>query len=339
MVAHYTAARKRRHDDAYSPGNRRRACARTGPPSSTPTRSGRPSGTSPSSSGGWRPPCAASPTTITGRTRSGAPSSWTPRPTCSPMAWGRRATRQLAALLAAGTPAAEITAVKGTCFLTKDPSVCAFPAVDGGLLRRRVTRDKRAYAAANLVEYDEHDPIRGPGRHPAARATSSSSPIPPPCPLDHRRSWTRWPSCPTFGSPIPCTTPWGACPPLRRYASPSPTTGGALGPATSVPWPSTRGAPSPPAATRAFSGRSAALTQHPGFKGYIHDVGGPTANFRRPSCQKQLQTRPVQAPGTAWPPTPCPNLDADHTDYLAPAAEAAGDPRHQKGFHSLGDSL
>ena len=65
-----------------------RACGRTGPPLSTPTRSGRPLGTSPLSSGGWRPPCAGSPTTITGRTRSGAPSSWTPKPTCSPMAWG-----------------------------------------------------------------------------------------------------------------------------------------------------------------------------------------------------------------------------------------------------------
>ena len=73
---------------------------------------------------------------------------------------GERATRQLAALLAAGTPAAEITAVKGTCFLTKDPSVCAFPAVTVASYET-VTRDKRAYAAANLVEYDEHDPIRG----------------------------------------------------------------------------------------------------------------------------------------------------------------------------------
>ena len=80
MVAHYTAARKRRHDDAYSPGNR----AGLRPDRAT----GRPLGTSPLSSEGWRPPCAGSPTTITGRTRSGAPSSWTPRPTCSPMAWG-----------------------------------------------------------------------------------------------------------------------------------------------------------------------------------------------------------------------------------------------------------
>ncbi len=77
MVAHYTAAKKRRHDDAYSPG-KAPACAPTGPPSSIPTRCGRPSGTSPSSSAGWRPGCAALPTTTTGTTRCAAPSSSTP---------------------------------------------------------------------------------------------------------------------------------------------------------------------------------------------------------------------------------------------------------------------
>ena len=58
-----------------------------------------------------------------------------------------------------------------------------------------------------------------------------------------------------------------------------------------------------------------ALTRHPGFKGYIHDVGGPTANFRRPSCQKQLKAGLCRN-RACLAPAPCPNLDADHTDYL-----------------------
>jgi uncharacterized radical SAM protein YgiQ len=57
------------------------------------------------------------------------------------------------------------------------------------------------------------------------------------------------------------------------------------------------------------------LTKHPGFKGYIHDVGGPTANFRRPSCQKQLKAGLCKN-RVCLSPAPCPNLDADHTDYL-----------------------
>ena len=58
-----------------------------------------------------------------------------------------------------------------------------------------------------------------------------------------------------------------------------------------------------------------ALTKHPGFKGYIHDVGGPTANFRRPSCQKQRK-HGLCKHRDCLAPTPCPNLDADHADYL-----------------------
>ena len=58
-----------------------------------------------------------------------------------------------------------------------------------------------------------------------------------------------------------------------------------------------------------------ALTHHPGFKGYIHDVGGPTANFRRPSCKKQLKAGMCRN-RACLAPEPCPNLDADHTDYL-----------------------
>ena len=58
-----------------------------------------------------------------------------------------------------------------------------------------------------------------------------------------------------------------------------------------------------------------ALTHHPGFKGYIHDVGGPSATFRRPSCQKQLKYGMCKN-RACLAPEPCPNLDADHTDYM-----------------------
>ena len=57
------------------------------------------------------------------------------------------------------------------------------------------------------------------------------------------------------------------------------------------------------------------LTQMPNFKGYIHDVGGPTANFRRPSCEKQLQSGLCKGK-KCLAPEPCKNLDVDHTEYL-----------------------
>lgn len=57
------------------------------------------------------------------------------------------------------------------------------------------------------------------------------------------------------------------------------------------------------------------LTQMPNFKGYIHDVGGPTANFRNVSCQKQLKSGLCKGK-KCLAPTPCPNLDVDHTEYI-----------------------
>lgn len=58
------------------------------------------------------------------------------------------------------------------------------------------------------------------------------------------------------------------------------------------------------------------MTQDPDFKGYIHDVGGPTANFRHPSCRKQL-TKGVCKNRQCLFPKPCPNLQVDHSDYLS----------------------
>ena len=57
------------------------------------------------------------------------------------------------------------------------------------------------------------------------------------------------------------------------------------------------------------------ITKEKEFKGYIHDVGGPTANFRHPSCKKQM-THGVCSNRQCLFPTPCPNLDADHSDYV-----------------------
>ncbi|MBR7073196.1 MAG: DUF3362 domain-containing protein, partial [Eubacterium sp.] len=57
------------------------------------------------------------------------------------------------------------------------------------------------------------------------------------------------------------------------------------------------------------------LTEMPNFKGYIHDVGGPTANFRKPSCEYQLENGLCKGK-KCLAPKPCKNLVADHSEYL-----------------------
>lgn len=57
------------------------------------------------------------------------------------------------------------------------------------------------------------------------------------------------------------------------------------------------------------------IMQDKDFKGYIHDVGGPTANFRHPSCEKQLSVGVCKNKQCLFP-SPCKNLTVDHSDYL-----------------------
>ena len=73
------------------------------------------------------------------------------------------------------------------------------------------------------------------------------------------------------------------------------------------------------------------LTQEPDFKGYIHDVGGPTADFRHPACEKQL-TRGVCPNRQCLFPKPCKNLRADHQDYLELLRKLRELPKVKKVF-------
>jgi len=73
------------------------------------------------------------------------------------------------------------------------------------------------------------------------------------------------------------------------------------------------------------------LTKEPNFKGYIHDVGGPTANFRAPACKKQLKHGACPNKQCLFP-KPCDNLIADHRDYRALLKQLRALPGVKKVF-------
>ena len=73
------------------------------------------------------------------------------------------------------------------------------------------------------------------------------------------------------------------------------------------------------------------MVEEPGFKGYIHDVGGPTANFRQPSCEKQL-TKGVCKNRQCLFPEPCKNLKVDHSDYVELLRKLRQVPKVKKVF-------
>lgn len=73
------------------------------------------------------------------------------------------------------------------------------------------------------------------------------------------------------------------------------------------------------------------ITEMPNFKGYIHDVGGPTANFYHPSCKKQLKSGVCKNKQCLWP-QPCKNLDTDHSEYLQLLRKLRELPKVKKVF-------
>ena len=74
-----------------------------------------------------------------------------------------------------------------------------------------------------------------------------------------------------------------------------------------------------------------AMTKDPTFKGYIHDVGGPTANFHHPACRKQAKQGACKDRQCLYP-EPCPNLSADHTAYVRLLKKLRGIPGIKKIF-------
>ena len=159
MVAHYTAARKRRHDDAYSPG--RKAGLR--PDHATIVYSNR-----------VREAFGDIPIIIGGLEASlrrfAHYDYWEDKVRRSILfdaqadiltyGMGETATLDIAARLNSGTPVGEITDVRGTCVAADYPGVCSYPRVEVPSFEE-VSSSKRAYAQANMIEYQEHDAAVG----------------------------------------------------------------------------------------------------------------------------------------------------------------------------------
>ena len=311
MVAHYTAAKKRRHDDAYSPGNR----AGLRPDRATIVYANR-----------VREVYGDIPIVIGGLEASlrrfAHYDYWEDKVRRSILfdaqadlltyGMGERATREIASLLAKGTPVGEITGVRGTCFAAQSPDTCGFPAVQVAPYEV-VASNKKAYAQANLVEYDEHDPIRG---RAVIQPHGEQYLIvnPPAMPLN-TQELDAVAELPYQRRPHPVYDSQGGVPAIEEVRFSVIHNRGCFGACKFCSLAFHQGRMVTSRSHESVLREVTALTQEPDFKGYIHDVGGPTANFRRPSC-KQQRTHGLCKKRDCLAPSPCPNLDADHRDYL-----------------------
>ena len=225
---------------------------------------------------------------------------------------GEYATREIAKRLKAKTPVSEITDVRGTAVAVSDPSVCAYPHLE--LPSFEEVRDNwRLYAEATRVEYEEHDPVRGKAliqKHDKRYLIVN----PPAMPLTTAEL--------DFVAELPYTKeyhpmyePMGGVPALEEVRFSVTHNRGCFGGCSFCALAFHQGRMVTSRSHESVIREVTALTKLPDFKGYINDVGGPSANFRHTSCEKQKKYG-MCPDKRCLAPTPCPNLDADHSDYL-----------------------
>lgn len=225
---------------------------------------------------------------------------------------GEYATREIAKRLKAKTPVSEITDVRGTAVAVSNPSVCAYPHLELPSFEE-VRDNRRLYAEATRVEYEEHDPVRGKAliqKHDKRYLIVN----PPAMPLTTAEL--------DFVAELPYTKeyhpmyePMGGVPALEEVRFSVTHNRGCFGGCSFCALAFHQGRMVTSRSHESVIREVTALTKLPDFKGYINDVGGPSANFRHTSCEKQKKYG-MCPDKRCLAPTPCPNLDADHSDYL-----------------------
>ena len=241
---------------------------------------------------------------------------------------GETSMKEIAARLASGTPVSEITDVRGTAFLAKSAAACVYPKVECPSFEQ-VSSDKKAYAQATMLQYEEHDPIRGKAilqKH----GTQMLIVNPPSMPLT-TEEMDYVAQLPYMREPHPMYDAMGGVPSIEEVRFSIIHNRGCFGACNFCSLAFHQGRIISSRSHESVIREATALTKHPGFKGYIHDVGGPTANFRRPACKKQMKAGLCKN-RACLAPEPCPNLDADQSDYLSLLRKVRAIPGIKKVF-------
>ena len=327
MVAHYTTARKRRSTDAYSPGKR------TGL---------RPDRAVIVYSQALRRLYPDAPIVIGGLEASlrrfAHYDYWDDeiRPSILlesqadllSFGMGEKQTIEIADRLKCGEPISSMRDIRGTCYCVPVRDYQPGPAAECPSFEQ-VCESKREYAISCRKQQDEQDAVRGKRviqRHGDQILVQN----PPMAPLTTEELDEVY-ELPYEGTYHPVYEAMGGVPAIEEVEFSITHNRGCFGACNFCSIAFHQG--------RAVTVRSEAsvlreaekLTHRPGFKGYIHDVGGPTANFRKPSCEKQLKTGLCKGK-KCLAPTACPALQADHSEYLHMLRALRGLPGVKKVF-------
>ncbi len=193
-------------------------------------------------------------------------------------------------------------------------TVQAAPPADALILPsyEEVCADKTAYARSVRTEYDEHDPVRGKilAQKHGERWLVVQKPA---MPLT-TRELDAVAALPYTREVHPMYDAMGGVPAIEEVRFSVIHNRGCFGGCNFCALAFHQGRMITSRSHESVIAEVEAMTRHPLWKGYVSDIGGPTANFRHPSCQKQLK-HGMCPNKSCLAPTPCPNLDADESDY------------------------
>ncbi len=218
---------------------------------------------------------------------------------------------RLARLLDKGVPVKKIHDVRGCAYLTDIGDKIHFEYVEGYSYDELKT-DKALYARAYAQQYNECDHIRGK----AVTEYYGNKMLvvnPPMAPLS-RRELDHVYSLPYMRNYHPIYEKDGGVPAIEEVKFSITHVRGCFGGCNFCAIAFHQGRNITSRSIESVVEEARKITALPDFKGYIHDVGGPTANFRYPSCDKQLSEGMCRRKCLA--PTPCKNLKVSHTEYI-----------------------
>lgn len=226
---------------------------------------------------------------------------------------GERQVTEVAELLDAGVPIREIKGVAGTMYLESSEKLLPY---DGIMLPSfdDVVCDKRKYAEATEIEYEEQDAVRGKPLVQRDNNKWYTVQNPPAMPLTTQELDDVY-ALPYTRTYHPIYKNQGGIPALDEVEFSITSCRGCYGGCNFCALTYHQGRTVTARSHESIMREAKILTGLKNFKGYIHDVGGPTANFRFAACEQQKK-RGVCKTRQCLFPKPCRNLIVDHSDYL-----------------------
>ncbi len=219
---------------------------------------------------------------------------------------------RIASLLARGVPVKKINDVRGTVYLTKQDELLHFESA-GGFDYDELKNNKNIYAKAFGLQYREQDSVYGRAvtESYGDRLLVQNPPMPP---LE-REELDRIYALPYMRDFHPSYLSEGGIPAIEEVKFSITHNRGCFGACNFCALSFHQGRTVRSRSIESVVHEAEIITALPGFKGYIHDIGGPTANFRNPSCMRQKE-KGVCADRKCLTPKPCRHLNADHSDYI-----------------------